>query len=94
MRAMLKWPELIMQTIVSTLCTQGSPAIENLVLRQQRRYWNIGVLWSKNAAVIGKRCSWQRGGSGYWKWQCAWVTASRWFTSFVYESSRIEHHDE
>ena len=32
---MLKWLEIIVRTIVSTLCTQRSLAIENLVLRQQ-----------------------------------------------------------
>ena len=32
---MLKWLEIIVRTIVSTLCTQRSLAIENPVLRQQ-----------------------------------------------------------
>jgi hypothetical protein len=32
---MLKWLEIIVRTVVSTLCTQRSLAIENLVLRQQ-----------------------------------------------------------
>ena len=32
---MLKWLEIIVRTVVATLCTQRSLAIENLVLRQQ-----------------------------------------------------------